>query len=83
MPSKRKRFGQVFSRKTKWYAKYATGRTLKGRTAYTTKAVASKREGEDFLRAIRKAMLTGSLQPKKQKPKIRSLRRRIRRYKEI
>ena len=56
-------FGQVFKLAGRYYAKWPSGRTLKGRTKYTTKAVGGKAEGRAFLKELQKVQARGALLP--------------------
>ncbi len=68
-PKKRRRrrsYGRVFKRVggPGWLVQFPdpSGRKVpSGRTAYVTRAVASRAEGEQLLREVRKAQLTGTL----------------------
>ncbi len=64
-PKRRRRsFGRVCQRANGrgWYAQFpdpSGAKTSNGRTRYTTRSVASKKEGEVLLREVRKAMVRG------------------------
>ena len=39
-------FGQVFLQKGKWYAKWPSGKTANGRTAFTVRAVSTEAKAQ-------------------------------------
>jgi len=64
-PKRRRSFGRVSQRRRDgaWIVQFiepGAPRDKKGRRKYTTRAVESKREGEDFLRELRKTILAGT-----------------------
>ncbi len=74
-PKKRRRsFGRVFRRPGgppgSWLIQFpnpSRGKTASGRTSYITRSVTSKKEGEQLLRQVKKAIFAGTfLQPKEQ-----------------